>query len=58
MLLSDDQLKTILVSTKLLDEKGLSSVVEFAKNSNTTLADALIQRDILSDENLGMNKPD
>lgn len=54
MILPDDQIKALVLKTGLITEQGLLEVVEFAKNSNTTLADALIEKDIISDENLGI----
>jgi len=54
MLVSDEKLKSILLSVKLLDEKILAEITEYAKNSNLSLADALIEKDIVTDENLGM----
>lgn len=54
MLISDDKLKEHLLSVKLLDEKVLAETQEYAKNSNISLTDALIEKDIVTDENLGM----
>lgn len=54
MLLPDDQLKSVLLNVKLLDQKKLDEIIEYAKNSQITLADALIEKDIISDENLGV----
>jgi type IV pilus assembly protein PilB len=54
MLITDDQLKTLLLNVKILDQKKLDEVVEYAKNSDITLGDALIERDVISDENLGV----
>ena len=52
MLITDDELKSLLLKTKIIDEKKLSEVAEFAKNSDTTLENALIEKDIVTDENL------
>lgn len=54
MILSDDQIKALVLKTGLTNEKSLQELVEFAKNSNVTLADALIEKDVVSDENLGI----
>jgi type IV pilus assembly protein PilB len=54
MIVTDEQLKQIIVNVKLLDQKKLQEVMEYAKNSNVTLSDALIEKDIISDENLGV----
>jgi type IV pilus assembly protein PilB len=54
MIVTDEQLKQILLNVKLLDQKKLQEVLEYAKNSNITLTDALLEKDIVTDENLGM----
>lgn len=54
MLIPDEQIKSLLLNLKLLDEKILSSTAEYAKNSNIGIGDALIEKDIVTDENLGM----
>lgn len=54
MIVTDEQLKQILLNVKLIDQKKLQDVMEYAKNSNITLTDALLEKDIVTDENLGM----
>jgi type IV pilus assembly protein PilB len=54
MLITDDQLKSLLLSVKVIDEKRLAEVVDYANNSDITLTEALIERDVISDENLGV----
>jgi len=54
MILSDDQIKALVLKTGLATQQGLQELVEFSKNSNVTLADALIEKDVISDENLGI----
>ena len=54
MILSDDQIKALVLKTGLTNENSLQELIEFAKNSNVTLADALIEKDVISDENLGI----
>ncbi len=54
MLITDDQLKKIVLSVNLLDEKKLDEIVKSAKNSGTNLTDALIEKDVVTDENLGI----
>lgn len=54
MLITDDQLKKIVLSVHLLDEKKLEEIVKSAKNSGTNLTDALIEKDVVTDENLGI----
>ena len=54
MLISDEQLRKLVLSVKLLDEKRLGEIVEYAKNSDIRLADGLIEKDVITDENLGI----
>jgi type IV pilus assembly protein PilB len=54
MLISDDKIKSILLDVKLIDPKLLDETIEYAKNSGLSLGDALIEKDIVTDENLGM----
>jgi len=54
MLISDEQLKKLVLSVNLLDQKKLDEIVEYAKNSDLNLSDALIEKDIVTDENLGI----
>lgn len=54
MILPDDQIKALILKNGLTTEQNLLELVEFAKNSNVTLADALIEKDVISDENLGI----
>lgn len=54
MLITEDQLKQLLLSVKIIDEKKLAEVVDYAKNSDITLTEALIERDVITDENLGV----
>jgi type IV pilus assembly protein PilB len=54
MLVTDDDLKKLLLSVKVLDQKKLDDVLEYAKNSDIPFRDALIEKDIITDENLGV----
>lgn len=54
MLITDDQLKTLLLNVKIVDQKKLDEVVDYAKNSDITISDALIEKDVITDENLGV----
>jgi len=54
MLITEEQLKSLLLKNKILDEKKLGELVEIAKNSKSTLADTLIEKDVITDENLGV----
>jgi len=54
MLITEEQLKSLILKNKILDEEKLGEIVEFAKNSKSTLEDVLIEKDIITDENLGV----
>ncbi len=54
MLISDDQLKKLVLDVNLLDEKKLNEVIKYADNADIGLSDALIERDVVTDENLGI----
>lgn len=54
MLITDDQLKTLLLNTKIIDQKKIDEVLDYAKNSDISLTDALIEKDVITDENLGV----
>ncbi|MBI2430979.1 MAG: type II/IV secretion system protein [Candidatus Levybacteria bacterium] len=54
MILTEDQLKSLILKTGILDERGLSELSEFAKNSQATFEDAIIERDVITDQNLGL----
>lgn len=54
MVIPDEQLKKLLVEIKILDEKGITSLQEFADNSHVTFEEALLEKNIISDENLGI----
>lgn len=54
MLIRDDQLQQLVLRTRLLDEKRLADLSAFASSSHISLAEALVEKDIISDENLGI----
>jgi len=54
MLITDEQLKSLVIKNSLIDEKGFLEIVEEAKNSENTVAETLVEKDIVSDENLGI----
>lgn len=53
-LISDAELKQLIIKTKLLDEKGFDELAQFAQSSDIPMTDALIERDVVTDENLGV----
>ena len=54
MLITEEQLKSLIIKNKILDEKKLGEIVESAKNSKADLVSVLVEKDIISDENLGV----
>lgn len=54
MILSEDQLKSLLLQARLINEESIAEINEFAKNSDITFDEALIEKGIVSDENLGL----
>lgn len=54
MVITDEQLKALVIKNKLIDQKGLDKILEYAKNSDVTLADALRENNLVTDENLGL----
>src|SRR3989338_2930937 len=54
MLITEDQLKSLILKNKILDEKKLGELVQIAKDSKTDLVSVLVEKDIISDENLGV----
>jgi type IV pilus assembly protein PilB len=54
MLITNEQLKSLVIKNGLIDEKGFAKIEEEAKSSELTVEEALVDKDIISDENLGM----
>ncbi len=54
MLLPDSQLKTLLLQSGLVDIHTIAELEVFAANSRSTLQDAVIEKDAITDENLGL----
>lgn len=54
MHITDDQIKKILLDVKIVDPKILDDTIAYAANSNIALSEALIEKDIVTDENLGI----
>jgi len=53
MIISDEKLKSLILQNNILTAEKLSEVSDSAKNSDTSLTDVLIEKDIISDERLG-----
>lgn len=54
MIISEEQLRALILKTRILDEKSLDEISQYAKNSSTNLENALLEQDIVSDKNLGI----
>lgn len=54
MLVTNEQLKSLVLKNGLIDENGFSKIEEDAKNSGYTIAETLVEKDIITDENLGI----
>lgn len=53
MPLTDDQLKAIVLNAKLVDQARLQEVSDYARNAQMSLLDALLEKDVTTDQNLG-----
>jgi type IV pilus assembly protein PilB len=54
MIISDEELKGLLIRTGVLTEEKFLQLIQFAKNAGGTFVDALIEKDVITDENLGI----
>lgn len=54
MLITDDELKKLLLNVKIVTQSKIDELDVYAKNSDVTFKDALIEKDVISDENLGV----
>src|SRR4030042_5661829 len=54
MLLPDAQIKNLLIQSGQVSEKTLSTLQQFAVNAQISLQEATIEKDVISDENLGI----
>ena len=53
MTIPDDQLKQLLIQSHVADEEALAQAESYAKDSGVGLTEALIEKDIITDERLG-----
>ncbi len=53
MVISDNELKSVLLKSNLIEEKVLQDVVAFAKNSQVSLQQAIVENGVISDQKLG-----
>ncbi len=54
MLVTNEQLKSLVLKNGLIDEKGFAKIEEDARNADYTIAEILVEKDIITDENLGI----
>lgn len=54
MLLSNEELAKLVLSNNLIDLKGLNEIVEYLQNTDTDLYNGLVEKNIITDENLGI----
>ncbi|TAL07767.1 MAG: hypothetical protein EPO02_14050, partial [Nitrospirae bacterium] len=54
MVMTQEQLKDALIKTNIVDAKKFDELVSLAHQSDMSLEDLLIEKDIISDENLGL----
>jgi type IV pilus assembly protein PilB len=53
MVLPDDQLASLVVKSNLADEKKVQEALAYARVSNISLEDALLEKQVVTDEQLG-----
>lgn len=54
MIITEDEIKKIVVQNGIITEQQVAPLVEAAKNAQVSLADVIIDKDIITDENLGI----
>lgn len=54
MIISNDQLAQLVLGSKLVDKDGLEELRQFAKNANLNLDQAILEKNIIPDETLGL----
>jgi len=54
MLITNEQLKALVIKNNLIDEKGFSEIEQESKNSENSVEEILVEKDIVTDENLGI----
>ena len=54
MLITNDELKALVLKNHLINEAGLAEIFEYITNTEATLYDSLIEKNIITDENLGI----
>ena len=54
MVITDEQIAQLILSVKLLDPEKIKELLHEAKETKTSLSELLIQKDFVTDENLGL----
>lgn len=54
MIISNDQLAQLILNNKLVDKDGLEEILQFAKNANLNLDQAILEKNVIPDETLGL----
>lgn len=54
MLITDEELKNLILKTNLTDKAGMEAIEEYIRNTGSTLYEAVIERNIATDEKLGI----
>ncbi len=53
MSITDEQLKALVLNAQLVDQEKMKEIVEYAHNAQMSLTDALLEKDVTTDQNLG-----
>lgn len=53
MSITDEQLKALVLNAQLVTQTQLDEIIEYARNSQMSLTDALLEKDVTSDQHLG-----
>lgn len=54
MLIPEEQILQLVTKTGVIDASQAQEIADYAKNANISISDALIEKDIITDENLGI----
>lgn len=54
MIISDDNLKKLLIKKEIVDEKKADDLIQLASQTKTSFVQLLIDKDIISDANIGL----
>lgn len=54
MIISNDQLAQLVLNNGLIDKEGLEELSQYAKNANLNLDQAILEKNVIPDETLGL----